>query len=149
MSKEGNKKLSLQERYNRLFQKLNDFQNADRPEQERTHLTGEKLDAKRADVKKLATAIKRDIIDSDYGAGKNWGDIRAADKEFYSLLLEYKSKQKGIDIYLCKNMWCAMNTFGEVFKAENFTTRRREKANEAVSGSEQVWRILLSFIYGT
>lgn len=54
--------------------------------------------------------IQKDIIDEEYPEeGRSWSNLSSNDQEYYQLLLEDKAARKGMDIFLCKKMWCARN----------------------------------------
>lgn len=101
-------------------------------------LTEAELSGKRLELKQLARAVKKDIIDEEHpieGEGKKWSDLPSNDREYYQLLVEDKAAKRGMDIFLCKKMWCAKNVLQEAVKGSNLLSRRREQKRKA---SEQV-----------
>lgn len=124
---ENGKELNLQERYGKMF---NMIANKGKPESEWVTLSVEEIEAKRLELKKLAHALKKDIIDAEYAAGTRWSKIEPLDQKYYMILLENRAAAKKLDIHWCKRMWCARNIFGEVFKTTNSTKRSQKDAGK-------------------
>ena len=92
-------------------------------------LTPEQLAAKRLELKKMARTIKESVIDEDYpDQNKSWSDVSPADQHYYMLLLEEKAAKVQMNIFHCKNMWCARNVFQEIIKGNKLTLNRRNKS---------------------
>lgn len=91
-------------------------------------LTPTQLNAKRLELKKMARAIKESVIDEDYpDQDKSWSDVSPMDQHYYMLLLEEKAAKVSMNIFHCKNMWCARNVFQEIIKGNKQTVNRRNK----------------------
>lgn len=91
-------------------------------------LTSVQLTAKRLELKKMARFIKESVIDEDYpDQNKSWSDVSPMDQQYYMLLLEEKAAKISMNIFHCKNMWCARNIFQEIIKGNKQTVSRRSK----------------------
>lgn len=104
--------------------------NKGKPESEWVALPAEEIEEKRLELKKLAHTLKRDLIDVEYVPGTRWSKIDPLDQKYYQVLLENRAAAKKLDIYWCKDMWCAKNILGEVIKTANSTIRSQEEAKK-------------------
>ena len=117
-------------RYNLLFQRLQKKKHGDNA----VELTATQLSSLRLELKRMARKLKSEIIDEDYPLDiKRWTMISPSDQQYYQLILEDKAAKKGINIFQCKNGWCARNILQEVFKGRNLTENRRRKRTREVS----------------
>lgn len=142
------KQITLQDRYNELFQQLHKMKFGATV----APLTTEELSNRRLELKQMARAVKKDIIDEEHPAeeeGKKWSDLPSNDREYYQLLVEDKAAKRGMDIFLCKNMWCAKNVLQEAIKGSNLLSRRKEqkrKSNEQVNRFHVILKVVTTLM---
>lgn len=109
------RRLTLVERYHTMFQLLNKIQNGENADP----LTENELTDLRKKLLRLARAV-RNMIYVDFPGIRYFTELVTADQLYYQLVLEEKvSKSIDMNIFLCKDMWCARTLLRESFKSGN------------------------------
>lgn len=96
-------------------------------------LTTMQLKSLRRDLKEEARLVKSLMYEhgvvSDASYWQN--DVHQVDKDYYAVMLEDRVKQKlDLDIFQCKNKWCAKTLLQETFKAKKQAIARRTKRRQ-------------------
>ncbi|KAI7898482.1 uncharacterized protein BX663DRAFT_259618 [Cokeromyces recurvatus] len=96
-------------------------------------LSDEQINIKRLVLRHLARQMRHKMANDGIKATK-WSQVANDDQLYYELKLEEEATESGINIYRCRQQWCAKLLLQETYKTHT-EIRKRRRQQQAVSDS--------------
>ena len=123
----ASKNATLIERYNAMLQVIHGKSVGD----ENASLSEHELELKRLILKKQTREVFQ-LIQEENPNVYQWSQLGEVDKFYYAMVLEEKAADKcQLDIFRCKDQWCARCMLAEIFKGKNQDVHRKANRNRS------------------